>query len=96
VESLPLHHQLLYELIREAETLSPTELHARYETVAEERYTNRNRTPISQRGRRNKVRKLEEYDLIEIVGETRYREFRLVDETVTSTEEFEFHDQHVV
>lgn len=88
LESLPLHHQVLYELIRKSGPVSPEELHESYEAVADAVYQNRDRVPVGQRARRNKLRKLEEYGLIDIVGENRHREYRVIDEGVTSAQEF--------
>ncbi|WP_253739098.1 hypothetical protein [Halohasta salina] len=55
-------------------------------------YANRNRVPVGQRARRNKLQKIEAYDLIEITGANRHREYQVVDETVSSAEDFEFQD----
>ncbi|GAB7010434.1 Cdc6/Cdc18 family protein [Halorubrum trueperi] len=63
--SLPFHHLVLYELIREAGEVTGRQLHARYEEVEEQVYANRERMPISRRDRRNKLDKLRAYDLIE-------------------------------
>jgi hypothetical protein len=83
---------VLYELIRQSGSMTPSELHQRYEQVADTVYENRDRVPVGNRARRNKLRKLNEYELIDIVGANRHREYRVVDETVTSTEDFEFQD----
>ncbi|QGA81814.1 hypothetical protein [Halomicrobium sp. LC1Hm] len=63
--SLPFHHQLLYELIRVGGGLTAGELHDRYEAVADDVYRRRGLTPISERSRRLKLSKLEDYELIE-------------------------------
>ena len=89
LESLPVHHQLLYELIRQSESVTPSELHQRYEQVAEAVYSDRDRVPIGKRARRNKLRKLDEYDLIEIGGENRHREYCVVDPSVTPPQGFD-------
>ncbi|EMA69157.1 ATPase AAA [Halorubrum aidingense JCM 13560] len=65
LSSLPFHHLVLYELIREAGELTGRQLHARYEEVEEHVYANRQWMPIGRRDRRNKLDKLLEYDLIE-------------------------------
>ena len=96
LESLPLHHQLLYELIRGSGSVTPQELHQRYEAVSEAVYEDRDRVPIGKRARRNKLRKLDEYGLIEIVGENRHRKYRVADERVTSNQNFEFHDRYAI
>ncbi|WP_434521316.1 Cdc6/Cdc18 family protein [Halorubrum sp. AS12] len=65
LQSLPFHHRVLYELIRDAGEITGRELHQRYEAVEERVYANRERTPISRRDRRNKLDKLRAYDLVE-------------------------------
>lgn len=65
LSSLPFHHLVLYELIREAGEVTGRQLHARYEEVEEQVYANRERMPISRRDRRNKLDKLRAYDLVE-------------------------------
>jgi len=65
LQSLPFHHRVLYELIREAGEITGRELNQRYESVEERVYANRERTPISRRDRRNKLDKLQAYDLVE-------------------------------
>lgn len=64
LRSLPYHHLVLYELIRDAGEITGRELHQRYEEVAERVYEGESRTPIGRRDRRNKLDKLREYDLI--------------------------------
>jgi|GEM_PF-872530 len=73
LDSLPFHHQLLYELIRVGGGLKAGELHDRYESVADDVYRGRGQTPISERSRRLKLSKLEEYELVEVEGENRHR-----------------------
>jgi Cdc6-like AAA superfamily ATPase len=82
LQTLPFHHQLLYELIRAGDGLKPAELHSRYEEVADDVYYGRERTPVSERARRTKLSKLEDYDLIKVVGENRHREYYVRDEEV--------------
>ncbi|GAA0539474.1 AAA family ATPase [Halorubrum ejinorense] len=65
LHSLPFHHRVLYELIRDAGEITGRELNQRYEAVEERVYANRERTPISRRDRRNKLDKLRAYDLVE-------------------------------
>ncbi|ACV46580.1 MULTISPECIES: Cdc6/Cdc18 family protein [Halomicrobium] len=79
LESLPFHHQLLYELIRVGSGLKAGELHDRYEAVAEEVYHGRGLTPISERSRRLKLSKLEDYELIEVEGENRHRKYSVTE-----------------
>jgi len=87
---------VLYELIRESGSVTPQELHQRYEAVSEAVYEDRDRVPIGKRSRRNKLRKLDEYGLYEIVGENRHRKYRVADERVTSNQNFEFHDRYAI
>ncbi|MFC7323290.1 Cdc6/Cdc18 family protein [Halorubrum rutilum] len=65
LRSLPFHHRVLYELIRDAGEITGRELHQQYEEIEEQVYANRERTPISRRDRRNKLDKLRAYDLVE-------------------------------
>lgn len=65
LQSLPFHHRVLYELIRDAGEITGRELNQRYESAEERVYANRERTPISRRDRRNKLNKLRAYDLVE-------------------------------
>ena len=85
LNSLPFHHHVLYELIRDAgdEGIAPGELHDRYESVADDVYRDRERTPISERSRRNKLRKLVAYDLIDH-ADGRHDVHRALDERVQS------------
>lgn len=55
LNSLPLHHRILYELIRVAVEVSASELHERYENAAEQLYAGYPQTPIGKRLRRNKL-----------------------------------------
>ncbi|WP_372479473.1 hypothetical protein ACAH01_13030 [Halomicrobium sp. HM KBTZ05] len=80
--SLPFHHQLLYELIRVGGGLTAGELHERYEAVADDVFRERGLTPISERSRRLKLSKLEDYELIEVEGENRHRSYTVRDGNV--------------
>lgn len=82
LRSLPFHHHVLYALIHGAGGLSASDLHARYEEVAEHVYYGHDLTPIGKRSRRNKLAKLQEYDLIEYEGPAQNRAYRVVDETI--------------
>ncbi|MFB6237555.1 MAG: Cdc6/Cdc18 family protein [Halopenitus sp.] len=64
LNSLPLHHLVLYEIIRTGGRVQASELHERYETIADDIYAGRPKVPISRRDRRNKLAKLREYDLV--------------------------------
>ncbi|MFC6973669.1 Cdc6/Cdc18 family protein [Halomicroarcula sp. GCM10025709] len=84
LDSLALHHHVLYELVREAGTISGEALHRRYETVADGVYQGRQRQPLSERSQRRKLAKLVEYDLIEREGASRDRSYSVLDEAVRS------------
>ncbi|WP_420182124.1 Cdc6/Cdc18 family protein [Haloarcula sp. KBTZ06] len=85
LDSLPFHHQLLYELIRMGDGLEAGELHNQYEDVANEAYHGHEQTPISERARRMKLSKLESYELIEVEGENRHRTYKVCDRRIEST-----------
>jgi len=82
--SLPFHHHVVYELVRRHGPLTSSELHETYERTAESLYRSTERTPIGERARRNKLSKLEAYDLIEVLGANRHREYRVCDRAVAS------------
>ncbi|GGK56619.1 hypothetical protein GCM10009067_06330 [Haloarcula sebkhae] len=84
LKSLPFHHQLLYELIRVGGGLQAGELHERYEAVADDVYRGRGQTPVSERSRRLKLSKLEEYELIKVEGVNRHRTYTASDQEVES------------
>lgn len=84
LETLPFHHQLLYELIRVADGLEAGELHDRYDAVADQAYLGRGLTPISKRARRTKLSKLVEYDLVEVDGKNRHRRYHVYDAQIKS------------
>lgn len=52
--------------------------------TAESLYRSTEQTPISERARRNKLANLEAYDLIEVLGENRHREYQVRDSAVSS------------
>lgn len=95
LDSLPFHHQLLYELVRRGECISGPELHDRYDCVADRVYQGEAVTPIVKRVRRDKLEKLEAYDLIRREGETRDREYEVIDERVTPSIDFDGLDELV-
>jgi len=63
--SMPLHHQVCYAIVWEADDLATSAFNDRYEAVATTVYGGTDRTPIGKRDRRNKLRKLDRYDLVE-------------------------------
>lgn len=82
LQSLPYHHHVLYELIQQADEISATELHDRYDAIAETVYQDTRWIPIGKRSRRNKLRKLEEYDLIEYEGPSQHRVYSVCDDSI--------------
>ena len=48
LNSLPLHHHVLYKLIRVAGEVSASELHERHENAAEQLYAGSAQTPIGK------------------------------------------------
>jgi Cdc6-like AAA superfamily ATPase len=84
LRSLPYHHQVLYALVQEAGSTPGADLHARYDAVADDAYRGTRWTPIGRRARRNKLRKLKEYDLIEIEGDGSGRQYTVQDEQISS------------
>jgi len=85
LSSLPFHHRVLYELIREANEITGQQLHARYEEIEEQVYADKQRTPISRRDRRNKLDKLRAYDLVERERLDHRWLYAPVDSTLTSS-----------
>ena len=75
LRSLPLHHHIVYEIVREYGPLSGHELHEWYDRVAPEAYGTSKLTPVSKRYRRTALQKLEDYDLLgseKTAGSSRY------------------------
>jgi Cdc6-like AAA superfamily ATPase len=64
LNSLPLHHHVLHELIRVAGEILASELHDQYENTAEQLYAGYPQTPIRKRSRRNKLAELRVHELI--------------------------------
>ncbi len=65
LRSLPLHHHVVYELVRSYGPLSGQELHEWYDRVGSVAYGGTPKTPVSRGYRRTILRKLEEYDLVD-------------------------------
>ena len=65
LRSLPLHHHIVYEIVREFGPLSGRQLHEEYDRVAPRAYGQTRKTPIGKRYRRGVLSKLDDYDLIE-------------------------------
>ncbi|SFS63529.1 Cdc6/Cdc18 family protein [Halostagnicola kamekurae] len=82
LSSLPFHHQVLYAIIHEAEELSASELHDRYDAVSGDIYAGSPPQPLGERARREKLSKLAEYDLIDYDGPTRDRLYWVIDSDV--------------
>jgi hypothetical protein len=84
LRSLPYHHHVLYAILQEAGELEASELHQRYDELAESIYYGHELTPIGRRARRNKLAKLQEYDLIGAEGEPQNRIYYVLDETIAA------------
>lgn len=84
LDSLPLHHHVIYELIRLGEPIDGPTLHEQYDAVADEVYHGTDLAPIGQRARRKKLEKLREYDLIEYDGDTLDRHYWVADATLAA------------
>lgn len=84
LDSLPIHHHILFELIRSAGEISAVALHETYDELAEDLYAGYPQTPIGKRSRRNKLQKLREYDLIESHGLPQNRVYTVLDSDLES------------
>jgi len=84
LDSLSYHHHVLYALVREAGRIDGQALHDRYDSVGDQIYSGRSHTPLGDRAQRRKLRKLADYDLIDLEGSTRDRTYAVVDESVRS------------
>jgi len=84
LQSLPIHHHVIYEIVREWGPLGAGALHDRYEDVADQALADSQRTPLGERARRNKLAKLVAYDLVDAEGEGPHREYCAVDERLRS------------
>jgi len=88
--SLPTHHQVLYELIRGEQTITANDLHELYDRMADRLYYDRPVSPITRRGRRNKLSKLIEYGLIVSSEESPNPTYSIVDKSLPSPLQIEF------
>jgi Cdc6-like AAA superfamily ATPase len=70
LRSLPFHHHVIYAIVRDLGECSSRELHSRYDEIADAAYRGTDLQPIGKRDRRNKLEKLDAYDLIEREGQT--------------------------
>jgi hypothetical protein len=73
---------VLYALVHAHGPVTGQELHRRYEAVADRVYRDRSLVPIGKRARRNKLRKLLEYDLVEAIGPDSHREYNPTDASI--------------
>ncbi|WP_435186123.1 Cdc6/Cdc18 family protein [Halobellus sp. EA9] len=80
LRSLPVHHRLVYAVIREAGEITESELDARYADVADAVYRGTGLDPIDTRDRRMALRRLEAYDLIDRDDRT----YRASDESIST------------
>jgi len=84
LQSLPVHHHVLYEIVRQAGACSGEEVHDQYERVADRVYDGLTVAPVGRRSRRNKLAKLAAYDLIDFAEERGGRRYRVLDEDLES------------
>lgn len=84
-ESLPYHHQVLYELVRRRGPLLGTELSELYNESADSVYRHWERTPIGRRARYDTLKKLQEYDLIESDGTGKGAEYWVIEGSIESS-----------
>jgi Cdc6-like AAA superfamily ATPase len=84
LNSLPLHHHVLFELIRVAGEISASEPNERYDNATEQLYAGYPQTPIGKRSRRDKLAKHREYELIEHEGPPQSRVHRVLDSELES------------
>ncbi|SDD86765.1 hypothetical protein [Natrinema hispanicum] len=82
LSSLLWHHQVLYAIIHEAGELSGEELHDCYDAVADQIYAGSPVQPLGRRARRDKIQKLNAYDLVDYDEPTRDRLYWVIDENV--------------
>lgn len=82
LESMAVHHHVLYALIHEAGAITSTNLHAQYDELADRIYRNRDQTPISRRARRNRLQDLIRYDLVDDDGTTSDRVLTATDDAI--------------
>jgi Cdc6-like AAA superfamily ATPase len=80
--SLPLHHQIIYEIIRDAGEIKAQAFHDRYDAMSDDVYQGVPKTPIAKGSRRRKCRKLVEYGLLECDGENRNRAYQVCNEDI--------------
>jgi len=84
LRSMGYDYHVLYELVREAGEIGSGDLHARYERVREDVYgEDVSATPIGERRRRDKLAKLDEYELIDRAS-NRHEVHRVEDAAVVS------------
>jgi Cdc6-like AAA superfamily ATPase len=84
LDSLPLHHHILYEIIRRKGEVRTAAINTRYDAVSEVVYDGTDQTPISKRERRTKLQKLVEYDLVDRRDENGGRVYWACDRSISS------------
>jgi cell division control protein 6 len=84
IESVTFHHQVLYELVRQAGGIEKDKIQDHYAQVAEEIYEGEPVEPICDRERRRKLSKLEDYGLIEKTAPNRHGSYVPVDERIVA------------
>ncbi|MGB9954719.1 AAA family ATPase (plasmid) [Haloarcula marismortui] len=84
LDSLPLHHHILYEIIPRKGEARTAAINDCYEAIAAVVYDGRDQTPISKRERRTKLQKLVDYDLLACSGTGPAREYWACDPSISS------------
>jgi len=82
LESLTFHHHVLYALVYDGGRVTAQELNERYERFDECLYRGYNLMPVGKRSRRNKLKKLREYDLVDYEGPRHNRVYFVRDESI--------------
>ncbi|NHN63835.1 AAA family ATPase [Haloarcula sp. JP-Z28] len=84
LESLPLHHHILYEIIRRKGEVQTAAINDRYDAISTVAYDGYDQMPISKRDRRTKLQKLVDYDLVDRRDEDRKRVYWACDRSISS------------
>lgn len=80
LRSLPVTYQRLYELVREIGSVNGEEMKAAYRANKMAIFDGRRREPVGWRRAWDFLKKMADYNLIEMPGETKSKEYEAVDE----------------
>ncbi|GAB3669592.1 Cdc6/Cdc18 family protein [Halopiger thermotolerans] len=89
LRSLPVTYQRLYELVRRVGPVNGEEMKAAYRANKVEIFDGRRREPVGWRRAWDYLKKMADYDLIEMPGETNSKVYEAVDEELEAPVEFE-------